>query len=793
MPGATLEQPRLAFRKHLEAVLFAGAATAVLFSSTWAKALFFRDLLRWSYPGICFFQQSLWAGEIPLWSPYLFLGYPFLAEAANAVLYPLGLLHLLFAAPTALKVYPAIHYFLTGYLMWRLLREWGLSHSASLFGALTWMASGYLVSMHLNFNYLIPAAWYPGLLFAFHRLLVTRRLWWLLATALGWSLFLIGGDPQALLLAGVFLFSYAILAWQPHTPVLRQSLPILALAGALALLLIPAQLLPSLEFGAASVKLQGYDWTEASSWSFHPWRLLEFLWPGLWGPIFPPDQFWGRFLRLLSVTPWAGTVYLGLFPLLLAFSQFRFWRQPPGRFLVFTCLLFFLLALGYYSPLYRLVWTLFPPYRIFRYPEKHLVLAVFALAALAGLGLQRLLQPDAEPFRRAMLRAWLGLTALLVAAFLVWFFLQESIARTLADHLRQVCNLSVEPGLIRASLHQAFFRAPLVALAFLIVFWLSRRLQPVRRQLGPILIVLTAGDLLSFGGSQFIVTDPYLYRFQPAASRLIRGLQAGVEERFRVYRASKIPNPTDLAEPMGLSYEEKLVFWNRDTLQSNLTLPEGLEDIFGYDPAEMARIRRFSLKPLPIASFQMLNVKYLLDGLDFAEIPELPELSLAAEDGERNLAVLLNHGYFPRAYFVDGMVVAWDDHQFLDLLASTDFRKNVILLGPDVEPHPGQTFVPARIQSYRNREVVVEIHNPVAGYLVLSDTYFPGWEAEVDGKPTRILRANYLVRAVALEPGEHQVIFTYRPWPWRIGREASLVSLLLIPLLLLMRKARPVF
>jgi uncharacterized membrane protein YfhO len=101
--------------------------------------------------------------------------------------------------------------------------------------------------------------------------------------------------------------------------------------------------------------------------------------------------------------------------------------------------------------------------------------------------------------------------------------------------------------------------------------------------------------------------------------------------------------------------------------------------------------------------------------------------------------------------------------------------------------------VPARIQSYRNREVTIEINNPVPGHLVLADTYFPGWEATVDGKPARILRANYLVRAVTLEPGEHRVVFTYRPWPWRIGREASLVSLLLIPAALFLRKARPVF
>ena len=777
------------FRQHLEAGLFALATIAVLFSPTWGKVLFFRDLLRWTYPGILFYKQSLLAGELPLWSPYLFLGYPFLAELANAaVLYPLSLLHLLFSLPFAMKVYPAVHYFLTGYLMWRLLREWGLAQEAGLFGALTWMASGYLVSMHLTFNYL-NIAWYPGLLFCFHRLLLTRRIKWLLLTGLCWALFFLGGDPQGVIWGGILMLLYGGLAARSATRPVRKTLALLALAGVLTWLIVLAQFLPSLEFGAWCTKLKGYDFSEASKWSFHPVRLLEWIWPGPWGPLFPVTHFWGRMLRNYSVNVWSATIYLGLFPLLLALSECRRCREKTRAFLVLTLVLFFLLALGYYSPLYRLVWAALPPYRIFRFPEKHLALVTFALAGLAAFGFQRLLAPEPEAGRRFWIRLWIGASALLVAAFLGLRIGAGPLAQALADYLQRAYQFSIAPSLIRADLLHAAGRAALVALAFLFVWLLSARVGGVKRRLAPILLLLTAADLLTLGRAQFIVADPHLYHFVPAASRLIRQAQADALEPIRLYRAARFPMPTALAEPVGLSEDEKQVFWTRDTLLSDLAAAEGLEDVFGYDPAILERNSRFQERPLQIKPLQMLNVKYLLDGLEFGEVPNLPELSVAGQDDDRNLLVWLNRDYFPRAFFVDGVRPARDGAEALELLFTADLRRQVILERSNFGVRPGTIFLPARRLAHRNREAVVELTNPVAGYLVLSDSYLPGWQAFVDGQPTRIFCANYLVRAVALEPGRHRVVFTYRPWPWRIGATASLLSLLLVPVALLLRRS----
>jgi uncharacterized membrane protein YfhO len=62
------------------------------------------------------------------------------------------------------------------------------------------------------------------------------------------------------------------------------------------------------------------------------------------------------------------------------------------------------------------------------------------------------------------------------------------------------------------------------------------------------------------------------------------------------------------------------------------------------------------------------------------------------------------------------------------------------------------------------------------GILVLADSYYPGWKVFVDGKETKILRANHFFRGVVLEPGEHDVRFEYEPWTFTLGLWISSIT-----------------
>jgi uncharacterized membrane protein YfhO len=75
----------------------------------------------------------------------------------------------------------------------------------------------------------------------------------------------------------------------------------------------------------------------------------------------------------------------------------------------------------------------------------------------------------------------------------------------------------------------------------------------------------------------------------------------------------------------------------------------------------------------------------------------------------------------------------------------------------------------ATIERANANDVSIAATTTVPSYLVLTDTYYPGWICEVDGRQTDILRCNYAMRAVYLAPGRHQVVFRFQPPLFRIA------------------------
>jgi len=89
-----------------------------------------------------------------------------------------------------------------------------------------------------------------------------------------------------------------------------------------------------------------------------------------------------------------------------------------------------------------------------------------------------------------------------------------------------------------------------------------------------------------------------------------------------------------------------------------------------------------------------------------------------------------------------------------------------------------------KIEKYENTEVIINAKITNDGFLVLNDTYYPGWKCFVDGKEEKILRANYLFRAVALKKGNHKVRFIYKPKSFEIGKNFTIMFLIITVFLL---------
>jgi membrane protein YfhO len=99
-----------------------------------------------------------------------------------------------------------------------------------------------------------------------------------------------------------------------------------------------------------------------------------------------------------------------------------------------------------------------------------------------------------------------------------------------------------------------------------------------------------------------------------------------------------------------------------------------------------------------------------------------------------------------------------------------------------IAPDPFMAIRSARIVSYDPTRVTIEVDSPRSGYVVLTDTAYPGWKAAVDEHPVPIYQANYLFRAVPVSPGTHTVVFRYEPLNVRIGAALSVIALCLMVL-----------
>jgi hypothetical protein len=119
----------------------------------------------------------------------------------------------------------------------------------------------------------------------------------------------------------------------------------------------------------------------------------------------------------------------------------------------------------------------------------------------------------------------------------------------------------------------------------------------------------------------------------------------------------------------------------------------------------------------------------------------------------------------PRAYFTSCVTAASDQASALDLLRDPGFdpRRETVLVGEGGSRCEEEGWLEAQVVAYEPERVVIEVDAPRPGYLVLTDSYYPGWQAMVDGAATTILRANGFFRAVALDEGPQRVEFVFRP------------------------------
>jgi len=336
--------------------------------------------------------ESLRRGELFLWNPRMFCGWPAVGDPQLGTFYPPRLLLLRILPPLrALDVLILLHFLGAGLAMFALAREWGLRDPAALVSSLVWLLCG-PQAVWLKYAGGLPAALFlPLLALALHRGLARRRLDWIAGAGALWALLFLGSHPQLSFLA--LVWSAACLAVDLRRNGVRW---VLAAGGLFALAgigIAALQLFPFLDSLGSSQKaaLGGAGFSRPTR---VPLLLVTLFWQRAFGSPFD---------RLDLTSEWTGDnffnlqAYMGLLPLTLAVVA---WRR--GRFLWVVALSSLAVATVY--PLWWLLRTILPflsvvdPHRLY--------LFAFAVALLSGLGMEELL--DRPPARRLKLVALLA-------------------------------------------------------------------------------------------------------------------------------------------------------------------------------------------------------------------------------------------------------------------------------------------------------------------------------------------------------------------------------------------------
>jgi hypothetical protein len=242
-----------------------------------------------------------------------------------------------------------------------------------------------------------------------------------------------------------------------------------------------------------------------------------------------------------------------------------------------------------------------------------------------------------------------------------------------------------------------------------------------------------------------------------------------------------------------------------NALPPDVNLRYGIYDARGYDLPVVTRFGRLWTRYIAPPNFLLpldtpavptsgldqtsLRILSLLGVTDLLQEKGQPQLQLnglhIAYDGS-DATIYANDDALPRTWLVADQEVVKGDGRQLTQIASPGFDPRRVLItqtklpglaqGQANDASPGE----ARLSRYGAEKVTIAVHADRSSEVVLSDVYYPGWHATVDGRPVRIDRVDYLLRGVPVGPGTHRVELSYDPASFRIGWLVSLAALLIV-------------
>ena len=708
-------------------------------------------------------------GHFPLWNPYLFGGMPYVAAMHGDIFYPTFLLRMVMPTDVAMTWGFIIHIFLAGLFTYMFLRALGFGFYGALVGGIAYMMSGQIASSVSpgHDGKLFVSALFPlGLLFLYRGIRQGKH-WSFGAFALVVGLCVLSPHPQLLqymlLASGAYalFLAFATLddARLPRNVALRR-LGFALIAVVVGLAIGAVQYLPVREYVKWSPRAGGLgDYATATSYAWPPEELLNVYLPQFSGML---DYYWGRNLIHFH------SDYVGVVVLILAGAAFIGLRADPGRkqiyFWLGALIIALLWSLGSATPFYHIPYALVPGTKYFRAPATIWFVGTLAISVLACVGTERFLR---RRVTQKYLIGWLifgGVIAVLASVGAL-----TTIAESFADpRMLDRVAANSRPLFIGAWRSFAF-----VAVVYGI-WWAFTSGKLSAGRAAWILVVLTAFDLWTVERNYWLFSEPAKRIY--ASDAITQHLKAE-------------PQPVRVLS-FALKGAQRDAFVDGDALMTHR-----IRMVWGYHGNQIGRYNELTGFRGSGAQIFGRNVLALTNAQYFlTDVPEVPFIGNMKRvkgpvvNASGDTTYLYRFDTDNPYAWVTPIAVKAPDEQVLGTVLNPRFDvKRAALFDTSarvtaaqgVQSLPAPLALTTTVRSYSPGQVDIDLNGPApaGSSLIVSENYYPGWLATVDGKPAQIGRADYSLIGVELPEGARSVSLRFTSPAYQKGKLVTWIAI----------------
>ncbi len=685
------------------------------------------DVVSIIYPLRSFAVDLLKQGHLPLWNSATFGGTPLLADFPVAVFSPSIIFYFFLPKIWAWTSQIMVQPILAAIFTYLLLRHFGLRKVESILGGIFFAFSAFnIIWMEWNTDSLV-AAFIPLLILLLDKFIDSKRLYWGVLLSIAVCLQILSGYPLVVIFTMMALLILIFFRRKRLTKVKVFQILFFISAGVLLSSII---MIPGLELILNSQRR--YEILEPEL-VYLPWQnLITFLAPDYFG-----NPATGNYFGIGNYTINAG--YSGIVVLILSIvGVLQNWKKEEVKYFVVLFLFTLLLALP--TPLAVALFNSHIPGFSASSNTRILVLANLSLSVLAGFGIFSLFKKE----RIAKIGVIFIPLVILLATLVLTFFIETRGNISLRNLVLPI-GFSFTAGILILLKKKAF----ILILCFLAVI-----------------------ELFRYGWKYTPFSSPKLVFPETPVLTFFKD----IDPSFRVSPGNVIP--------------------------MNMWVPYDIESISGYDalyPVWWARLRSVIINQNPKYGtftyyapfeqygsrwFDLLNNKYLFvltpsdKSSDWSLIEQIQkDNKFEKVFQDRSVSIFKNNKTMPRAFFVSDWDYKPGDESLSVLIDPTYPLDKKIIIDRDTDLKKSER-VDSKVtyDFYSSQKSIINVITNKEGFLFVSDAWYPGWKARVDGKDTTIYRADYAFRAVPVFAGTHKVEFTYEPESLKAGKLVSLIT-----------------